>query len=339
MKERAGALTTLDRVNLGACYVRFQRYEEAVRVLEAGDRQFFLILANLASAYHGMGELKRAIDYQEQALAAWPEVWAGWNGPQLNWYRRVERFYLTLLNERYRETLRNPGRKSFETVDALFPKVRFVDSKGRYAAGTLAPRMRDELPPDASQVVQQLVFWLPWDDRLYWLFAELLNAQGAVGEAFTILDDLVYVRNLSNTPEIFAHRKVLKPAAEVLQAFQKTSSPKTWLFWTAAPRGFLPTGGIGAATHEAGWIASIHAGELLDKNPFVSIPQGAANPVQPGDKAAPSAPATAPANALPDLLQVSVGFGAGVVVGALGLLQIGQWRRRRAAASQKQAIS
>src|SRR5438034_850114 len=90
-------------VPLGVLGVRLGKYDQAVSVLRAGDQRNFLILANLAAAYHAKGELRLAADYQQQALVEWPAVWAGWSDAQLRWNRRVERFYRTLLERRLGE--------------------------------------------------------------------------------------------------------------------------------------------------------------------------------------------------------------------------------------------
>src|SRR5258707_1067825 len=170
-KERDGNLTVMDRVNLSEYYLRLQKYEDAVRLLESAAREApnFLVLANLATAYLLVDRLDRAIVYQRQALASWPALWPGFYVAELQRLRRVERALLTLMQNRLQESIRQPG-KATETVDPLFPRVRFVGPSGRYEPGELAPEQRDELPLEAIDTVAQLVLWLPHDNRLYWLF-------------------------------------------------------------------------------------------------------------------------------------------------------------------------
>jgi hypothetical protein len=220
-KQEAGGLSTVDRVDLGACYLRMGRPNEAIEVLEAGDRTHFLILANLASAYHAINEFDRAISYQKQALDAWPPVWAGWNGAEWQFYRRVERYYLELLRGRLREHLRNAGRP-VRTLDALFVRgtepVRFIGPSGRYEAGALKQDMADALPPDAYSIVLQLVLWLPGDDRLYYLLGELLNSVGQVEMAYEVLDELCSnARGAGKLEEIIQHRRVLAGAYRAMK--------------------------------------------------------------------------------------------------------------------------
>jgi hypothetical protein len=311
-REKEGALSTLDRVDLGACYIRMGRYQDAIRVLEAGDRKHFLVLANLASAYHSIDQLDRAIAYQRQALDAWPSVWAGWSALQLQWYRRVDRYYLTLLQLRYREQVRAGGRPvRVTTVDELFPKVRFVGPSGEYEAGALAQASRDEVPEDATVIALQLVFWLPFDDRLYWLLGELLNAGGQVQMAYEVLDELVFARRM-DARELTRHRQVLRDS---VQAFKAWGEPGTRLSLLCA---FSPTALGPILPASAAW------GAQFRPQPLAAPARRAAD--EGGGAAAPPAP---PPNWLPDWRPLGVGFGAGVVVALIGALQWREWRRRR----------
>lgn len=218
-KQRTGKLTVDERVNLGAYYVRLQRPEEAVRVLEGAltqEPKNFMVLANLATADYlaGQGDfarLSRAIEYQQQALKAWPTAHPGFTADQLVAYRRFERTYLTLLRERQQEA-RLQGRRPDETLDDLF-HVRYVGPGGRYEAGTMDPEQMDRLPAERVPLVSQLVLWLPFDNRLYWQLAELLNAQGDVQGADAIMHDLAFSRSYS-PPELRAHRRVVGEAAQ-----------------------------------------------------------------------------------------------------------------------------
>lgn len=312
-QERAGWLSTLDRVDLGACYIRMGRDQDAIRVLEAGDRKHFLVLANLATAYHGIGQLDRAIAYQRQALDAWPPVWAGWTEAQLQHYRRADRFYLSLLQLRYREQLRAGGRPvRVTTVDELFPKVRFVGPSGHYEAGGFAQASRDEVPPDATLIALQLVVWLPFDDRLYWLLGELLNASGNVQSAYDVFDELVYARRM-DARELAQHRQALRDAVLAYKAWGELG-PQLALFWAVAPPA------AGSLTQAGAPFAAQFKPQLV---PAPVLP--------PGGNSASGAPAAPAPNWLPDWRPLGVGFGTGVVVALLGALQWREWRRKHPA--------
>jgi tetratricopeptide (TPR) repeat protein len=344
-KGRTGELTVEDRLNLGAYYIRLLRYEEAARTLEAAaaeDPDNFKVLANLATANHLAGRLDRAIDYEQQALKAPPRLWAGISADQMDWYRRAERYYLTLLVLRQQEERFQPGRPP-ATVDALFPGVRFVGRGGEYEAGTITPEDMDRLPAERIPLVSQLTLWLPFDDRVYWLLGELLNAQGDVAPAFRILDDLVYVRNFSAT-ECRAHRRVLSqfmdhPGWKLLSG-PKGPAAKEQLLWSLAPRGALgaPPGGVMA--NEASWLVAL--GKLQTTDPFNLGPpaerQGSQAPdVVAADGSSGGAPKTAgsgqPGNSslapwLPDWRTFLVGMGSGALLALLIAQQVRQSRRR-----------
>jgi tetratricopeptide (TPR) repeat protein len=220
-KVRAGQATVEDRLNLGAYLIRLREWDAAVNELTVAavqDRRDFRVLATLATAHQLAGRLQRALDYLEDALAVWPTEYPGWTKEQLAWYRRAETYQRTLLRLRYRESLRpaagppadKQSPKALPGIDALFP-VRFVGESGSYEAGQLAAAERNKLPADAVPIVQQLLIWLPEDPRLYWLYGELLNAQGDIGSAAKILSECVWKGSI-DSPELRAHRVVLEAA-------------------------------------------------------------------------------------------------------------------------------
>jgi hypothetical protein len=316
-RAREGPLTTPDRVNLGACYIRLQRDADAIRVLQAGDLKHFLILANLATAYQGMGQLDRAIAYQNQALQAWPTVWAGWSRTELIWYRRAERYYLKLLQLRQREQPdARGGPVRVQAVDPLFverdgTKFRLEGQNG-YEAGILPYETQAELPPDAFQIALQLVLWQPFDDRLYWLLGEVLNGYGQIEAAAKILDNLVAQRQRSDIRALMQHRKVLLAARAFLE---KWADPKVRaaLFAVVTPRGTLLPPVVGDVSHESAALA-----------PFFVQQVPAPEPSQPTLAAA--------SRWALDWRQLCVGFGSGILVAVFGGFQWQEWRRRRALA-------
>jgi tetratricopeptide (TPR) repeat protein len=197
--ENAGSLSIADRIELSARYLRIPKAngsfqtEEAIRVLEpvlAQEPRNFMVLANLAVAHQLAGNLERAVSYEGLALEAWPDAQPGITADQLRWYRRAEKFYYLLLMLRLRE-MEQPTRSEDKTIDALFNPVDLARSDGTYEAGKISPRQWAELPGDALPLVEQLLVWLPLDNRLYWLLGEVLNARGDVSQAFEVLNTLV----------------------------------------------------------------------------------------------------------------------------------------------------
>ena len=91
-RQQRGDLALEDRINLGAYYIRLMEYGKAIQILEpAAAMPHFMLLANLATAYELQGIPERAISYRQQALAAWPAVWAGWDSYRLHFSRKAEK--------------------------------------------------------------------------------------------------------------------------------------------------------------------------------------------------------------------------------------------------------
>jgi hypothetical protein len=335
---------TRDRIDLSACLIRMGRNEKAIQVLEdyaademkPDDPLRFLVFANLAMAYMTIAP-NRAIEYQEEALGAWPRLWAEWSPAQLAFYRRCETYFLALLQSRERESTFAGGR--WDNVDPLFPKVKFIAAPGkkefvlaaqevltraaptlgscgiqflatqgiqdRYDAGGIDPRMADEYPPGGHTYILQLALWLPEDDRLIWLLAEALNAEGDIPAAADLMDDLVRNRQMSKFPTLFKHRQILAQGKEVSQALVNTPLPlaHAWLFFVAHPRSGMEMGGVG------GVVGAEHLAK------FRIYAEGL--PPQP-----PPAPAI-----LPFWKEMIVGFFGGCLVTILVRLQMSQRRK------------
>jgi hypothetical protein len=106
----------------------------------------------------------------------------------------VETYQLKLLRLRSKEAQRPAGDLP-QDVDGLFDsaekgKVRFVGPSGQYEAGKLAADQQAKLPKNAIEIVEQLLIWMPLDDRLYWLLGELFNAEGDVPSALEIFKEI-----------------------------------------------------------------------------------------------------------------------------------------------------
>jgi tetratricopeptide (TPR) repeat protein len=230
-------LSTEEKLNLGAVFMRRKKVDSAKGLLEPLARQEprnFLVQSNLAMAYYLGGVESRAITQQDQTLAVWPQQFSqvetpfqeylrslGWHEGAFDFYRKAETYQLKLLKLRERETLEKRGAKTHaQTVDALFDDgknppqpVKFVGPSGKYEAGKVAPAEKAKLPKDAIDIVQQLLIWMPEDVRLYWLLGELYNAQGGtknIHSARMIFDELAGWNGLGfRSAELAEHRQVL----------------------------------------------------------------------------------------------------------------------------------
>ena len=228
-KHQRGELTLAERVDLSGCYIRLGKYEAARHllneVLDEGPNkvkddapELFLLRANLAASYFdGNNELLgRALLKQKEAINSAPEKppLATWTAEQWTHYRIAEGYMLKLLEQRYAAAVRGKG-GNWKTVDPLFDKVHFVGPSGEYDAGKIALDSLHELPRDALPIMVQLVYWCAGDSRLYWLYGEVLNAEGQVNDAYTVLNDLVDTRRLGLVADLKRHRLVLKEAYRV----------------------------------------------------------------------------------------------------------------------------
>ncbi len=343
-RERKGLLSQQDRINLGAYYLRLQEHQKAIRLLEPSARQthHFMLLANLASAYEQAGMLERAVDYRGLALSAWPTMYPGWDTFQVNFYRKAEKYQLTLAQRRLEQARTLPPAEQGELrLDDLFPRVRFVGPGGKYQVGGIAPAQWGELPNDATAVVQQLVLWSPFDDRLLWLLGELLNANGEVAGSAQILKSLVERQagpskpgasgvpwSSPAPPELREHYRAIAAEAaarDLLSAeLVKLNDPLLNLKLLCA---FAPHGmGLGA-------------GDLMQEATWPAIAISMGGPGDPrrlapgGDASAKSVPPSYQDTKV-DWKQVGIGFAAGAVVALLLGMQIRQLGRRRSEGSR-----
>lgn len=217
-KVRSGG-TLEDQINLSAMMIGLGKFREAAELLEPQARgegqRNFMVLSNLATAYELNGQPERVLDYLDFALSCWPEESPGISKDQLRFFKEVERYQQKLVKLRRAEARRQAAGVPFhpQSVDALFGEpdapVQFVGESGQYEAGTIAAKEKAKLPKDAIAIVQQLALWLPNDSRLYWLLAELLNADGQIKEARTMMDECVGISRKFDPPQLKEHRHVL----------------------------------------------------------------------------------------------------------------------------------
>lgn len=97
--------------------------------------------------------------------------------------------------------------------------MHFVNEAGSYQPGQLAAAEKAKLPPDAIQVVQQLLLWFPHETRLYWLLAELYAARGDLRAAATFFEMCSWGRQYANRKIMMNHREA------VLTAMPKEAPP------------------------------------------------------------------------------------------------------------------
>jgi hypothetical protein len=327
-KEARGALTLDDRINLGAYYIRLGEFQKAVGLLEAKAKEsrHFLLRANLATAYELAGVPERALSYRQLALSSWPAMYPAWDTRQMTFYRRAEQFHLTLLQARQDEARQRPGDTRLR-LDNLFPRVRFVGPGGEYEAGAIAPAQAAEIPNGATDLVMQLLLWLPFDDRLHWMLGELLNASGDVAGAAAIMRPVIEKPQdpkkwqSDAPPELREHYRILAAEAVAQEKIRQELLTRNdrylnlKLLFALAPRGL----GLGA-------------GDLMQEASWVAMAQSLERPPPAESPSEPKAAAAAPPSSswLPSWWrQAAVSFGAGAVIAWLLGHQIRQARLSR----------
>jgi hypothetical protein len=318
-KAKAEGLEQLERVYLSAYYIRLERAEDAVTLLEAvpRDQRDFMVLGNLSAAHDAAGRLDRAEAYLAESLASWPRVFIGLTGIQLTALARSERLNHALLQIRLRESMEQK-RGPMEPYP-LFPGVRFVGPTGTYEAGLLHSAQWSRVPADALALVEQLVLWMPHDNRLYWLLAELVNAGGDYLTAYVMLDDLSYRRNY-RPDQLKAHREILREAnlcsTAVKNEKERLLGEKAKL--SAQPIGGLLPAGPGVVLEAVGWASALDrvTKDLKPEPAMVLAPDS-------------TPPPPAKAGWAPDWRQIVVSFVAGAVVATLLSMQFREFRRRK----------
>jgi hypothetical protein len=192
LEGKGSSLTLEETITLGGCYLLQDptKVDRAVTLLVKAaetERGNFLVLANLASAYLLKRDYDPAGYWQQRVVLNFPRKYPGWTAEQLLFYKRAEQFQLKLIKSRAAES---PQKRQAGGLDNLFQGVRFVGPEGKYLPGETDEKMTALLPPDALPLAEQLLLWMPHDERLLWLFAELVNAQGDVKLAYQVLNTL-----------------------------------------------------------------------------------------------------------------------------------------------------
>ncbi len=224
------------------------------------NRRNYLLFSNLATAHMIQGNYSVAKRYLNDIVgsgAAWPEKWDDlsleekdrfhslflWDKKQFEWNRLCEQYLLKLATLRILETRRGMERLS-DSVDALFPlgdplfpspemAVQYIGKSGKYTPGQMAKAEREKLPENAYAVLNQLLYWMPTDDRLVWQFAELMNGvgepstpEGYPREAYAIMDKLVFVKKVTGYKDLKDHRQILRAYVSNLDEQEREKKPQ-----------------------------------------------------------------------------------------------------------------
>jgi tetratricopeptide (TPR) repeat protein len=345
-------LTPEERLDFGACLLRVREPgkdmpQKAIAHLNAAverDKDNFLVMSTLATAYQMTGDYLRANDWLGEAWRYWGKDFdqlsakhkallakafnwtkADLEGPRartdFNWYAKCEKYQRQLVRLRLRE--KQSGAINFATaapmqrLDLLFDPIpppadykplQFTTEDGKFEAGKIAAAQKAKLPPDAIEIVEQLLVWTPDDLRLFWLLGELFNANGFVVPDAQLVFDELFKKYMQQTPELQSltttnDPKLLKEVA--LKFVQKY--PELGSHYQAVTSYVPPRAGV----------ENLVAPDKKDKSDAV-----------PAQTPKPDAtPATAPLNI--DWQTLGVGLAAGLFIGFLLAWRIRDALRRR----------
>jgi hypothetical protein len=242
-KHKQGALSADEIANFGYYLIRVRGTfaEPNLYLMEAIDllvpassqyRDHFAIHSNLGTAFQLLEApeaLRKAEDHLSMAVELAPPEW-----------REFERTQLLLVKVRKRAAMQpRPGGNRLsdlpEPDEILAPpsaRFRFVGPSGQWEVGKLAETERQKIPGGdlarASSQVQQLLIWLPYDNRLVWLLGELANAQGQLPAAQEALEKIF---NTSLThPELYRRKRLLENYRRWQEVLERSSvGPEMWL--------------------------------------------------------------------------------------------------------------
>jgi hypothetical protein len=174
-----------------AALLRFNAAEQAINLLDRGrvGRSYALKMNRthaFATARQWADALTNLPDEPEEA----PPAPAGTSPDQFRWERAVDQgAYRRWLELRDAEAVK--WKSQADTHPEATPFPLFVTAGGEPVRFWESADEAKKLPPDAVAVLQQLLLWAPWDDRLLWTLAEVYYASGRVRDAHSAYRMLV----------------------------------------------------------------------------------------------------------------------------------------------------
>ena len=148
--------------------------------------------------------------------------------------RNREEYFERLVKHRVREEARLKRKEKIEeTLDPIFvddqkKPVRFLTEAGNFEPGRIALAEHLKLPDDAIEIVEQLLIWMPHDQRLLWLLGEVFNARAMKspkkeGKDIMIRNAHVIFAELNNPLSLPNYgRQEIQHRFEVLKEYAKT---------------------------------------------------------------------------------------------------------------------
>lgn len=164
-----------------AALLRFNASQQALNLLDRGRvGRSYTLKANRTHAFAAGGQWADAETNLPDDPEDAPPPTAGTNEAQFHWQRKLDQ-------SAYRRWLvirtADSDPKTKRPIAEFTPDLLFVTPDGQPIRYWQSADEAKKLPADAVAVVQQLLLWAPWDDRLLWSLAEVYFATGRTREA------------------------------------------------------------------------------------------------------------------------------------------------------------
>jgi hypothetical protein len=171
-----------------AALLRYNAALPAVNLLDRGRvGRSYTLKVNRTHAFATGGQWADALTNLPDDPDDAPPPPAGTTPEHFRWQRGVDQSaYRRWLELRSVES--DP--KSKPPIPDLVPDVLFTTPEGETIRYWQSAGEAKKLPADAVAVVQQLLLWAPWDDRLLWTLAEVYFAAGRVRDAHSAYEML-----------------------------------------------------------------------------------------------------------------------------------------------------
>lgn len=174
-----------------AALLRYNAPQQAINLLDRGRvGRSYVLKANRIHAFATLRQWTDAASNPPDIPDVPPPPPAGTTPEQFRWQLAVDQSaYLRWLELHDADVQK--WKALSETHPDTTPLAVFTTRHGDPIHFWVSAEATTMLPADAVAVVQQLLLWAPWDDRLLWTLAEVYYATGKVREAHSVYKMLV----------------------------------------------------------------------------------------------------------------------------------------------------
>lgn len=192
-----------------AALLRFNAAQQATNLLDRGRvGRSYALKANRTHAFATARQWEDALTNLPDDSDEQPPPLAGTTPVQFRWQRSLDQTVYRRWLELHEADFQK-WKASSETHPDATPLALFMTSSGDAIRYWESADEGKKLPADAIAVVQQLLIWAPWDDRLLWSLAEVYLAKGRIREAYS-----AYKMLATDEGRRFQGPRLLRPQVE-----------------------------------------------------------------------------------------------------------------------------